>query len=162
MKNDKTGQDQVDFKIDQNGQWFHNGAPINRKALAKLFSDRALHRDEDGRYWLKTPYEKYPVEVVDVPFIIVDYERTKEGLTVITNMEEKIEIGPDHPVELRVHDLFHVKLPYVEVRGGMYARFGRSVYYNLIEEYGAQIESRGAIYPLGDLDVDAAKEGGKA
>ena len=65
----------ADFKIAYDGTWYHDGAPIKREALAKLFSDRALKIDKDGKYWLQTPYEKYPVEVEDVPYVIVDYNQ---------------------------------------------------------------------------------------
>lgn len=122
-----------DFKIDRNGVWYHEGSPIKREALAKLFSDRALKIDEDGNYWLATPFEKYPVEVEDVPFVIVDYKGEKGALTFRTNMEETT---PER-IEMRG------EIPYVHVRNGLYARINRAVYYNLIEEFGAGIfESR--------------------
>lgn len=134
----------ADFRIDRDGQWYHDGAPIKRAALAKLFSDRALKIDEDGNYWLATPFEKYPVEVEDVPFVIVDYRKEEEGLDFITNMEEVAPLGPAHSLELRDG------IPYIEVRDGLYARVARSVYYNLIEEFGAELKSRGKTYPLGE------------
>lgn len=118
-----------DFKIDRNGAWYHEGAPIKREALAKLFSDRALKIDEDGSYWLQTPYEKYPVEVEDVPFVAVDYEDDGGALIFRTNMDETT----GKPLEIRGD------IPYVEVRDGLYARINRAVYYNLIETYGPEI-----------------------
>jgi len=118
-----------DFRIARDGTWFHDGAPIKREALAKLFSDRALKMDEDGNYWLQTPFEKYPVEVEDVPFVIVDYKEEDSVLKFRTNMQEKT----NKPIEMRD------EVPYVEVREGLYARISRSVYYNLIEEFGAKI-----------------------
>jgi hypothetical protein len=122
-----------DFKIDLNGVWYHEGSPIKREALAKLFSDRALKIDKDGNYWLATPFEKYPVEVEDVPFVIVDYKDEKGALTFRTNMEETT---PER-IEMRG------EIPYVHVRDGLYARINRAVYYNLIEEFGAGVfESR--------------------
>lgn len=119
----------ADFRIDRDGQWYHDGAPIKREALAKLFSDRALKMDEDGLYWLQTPFEKYPVEVEDVPYVIVDYQREKGALTFYTNMNETTK----SPIEMRE------EIPYVEVRDGLYARINRSVYYNLIDQFGADI-----------------------
>ena len=119
----------ADFRIDRDGQWYHDGAPIKREALAKLFSDRALKMDEDGLYWLQTPFEKYPVEVEDVPYVIVDYQREKGALTFYTNLNETTK----SPIEMRE------EIPYVEVRDGLYARINRSVYYNLIDQFGADI-----------------------
>ena len=118
-----------DFRIDRNGQWYHEGAPIKRERLAKLFSDRALKIDEDGKYWLQTPFEKYPVEVEDVPYVVVDYEGSRENLVFRTNMEETT----DKKIEMRG------EIPYVEVRDGLYARINRATYYNMIENLGADI-----------------------
>ena len=140
-QNNQSKDQKIDFKILRDGTWLHEGAPIQREALAKLFSDRALWMDEDGRYWLKTPFEKYPVEVEDVPFVIVDYD----GPSLRTNMDEVIELGAESVWALRDG------IPYVEVRDGLFARLSRSVLYNLIEEYGAHIETQGKIFPLGEL-----------
>ena len=131
----------ADFKIARDGQWYHDGAPIKREALAKLFSDRALSVDEDGKHWLKTPFEQYPVEVEDVPYVIVDYE----GLDLRTNMEEIVSLGAETNWELREG------IPYIEVRNGLYARIGRAVLYNMIEEFGEQIEVEGQSFPLGEV-----------
>jgi hypothetical protein len=138
----------ADFRIARDGTWFHNGAPIKRDALAKLFSDRALKIDEQGNYWLATPFDKYPVVVEDVPYIIVDYTETPEGLILKTNMEEMVELGPEHPFELREG------IPYIEVRNRLFARLSRSVYYNLVERFGPYVESRGMSHPLGELSEE--------
>src|SRR3546814_9089985 len=45
-----------DIRIARDGTWFHEGAPIGRKALVKLFAS-VLWRD-DGGYWLRTPAEQ--------------------------------------------------------------------------------------------------------
>ena len=135
-----------DFRIAYDGTWFHNGAPILREALARLFSDRALKIDADGKYWLATPFDQYPVEVEDVPYIIVDFEQTSEGINFRTNMGETVVLGPEHPLELRE------EIPYVEVRSGLYARLSRPVYYNMVEEFGPAVQSRGLSHPLGVLN----------
>ena len=133
-----------DFRIARDGTWFHNGGEIKREALSRLFATRALKVDENGDYWLATPYEKYPIEVEDVPFIIVDYEE-QDGLMVFrTNMQETTELRASSGWELRGG------IPYLEVRDGLYARLGRSVLYNLIEQYGAEVESAGHKFKLGD------------
>lgn len=124
----------AEFRIARDGSWYHDGAPIKREKLAKLFADRALKIDEDGNYWLQTPFEKYPVIVEDVPFIAVDYEGEDiRALAFRTNMDETIS----NPIEMRGD------IPYVEVRNGLYARIGRSVYYNLIETFGPEVFENG-------------------
>ena len=133
------------FKIAYDGTWHHEGAPILREALAKLFSDRALKIDEAGRYWLQTPFEKYEVEVEDVPFIIIDFTEKGGNIDFTTNMGETAPLGPEHPIILRQDK------PYIEVRNGLYARLSRPVYYNLIEKYGAAVSSRGMSHSLGTL-----------
>lgn len=132
-------EQQPDFKIARDGTWYHEGDPIKREALAKLFSDRALWIDEAGHYFLKTPYEKYPVEVEDVPYVIVDYE----GFELRTNMEEMVELNAETRWELRDG------IPYIEVRDGLFARIGRAVLYNMIEEFGEAIHVKGKVFPLG-------------
>lgn len=139
------------FKIDENGAWFHNDAPINRKALAKLFADKGLKIDEEGAYWLQSPFEKYPVEVADVPFVITDVIESADGLDLVSNMEEIVPLGEEHSLELRFNEAQQMKLPYVHVRGGLYARLGRNVYHELVQKYGVSVASRGLDHPLGEL-----------
>ena len=141
-----------DFKIAYDGTWYHEGQPILREAMAKLFATRALVCDPDGRYWLQTPFEKYPVEVEDVPFVVVDTLEHPGQIDCVTNMGEHIPLGPDRPLVLRTCRKTDQMLPYVEVRNGLYARLGRPVYYNLVNRYGGEIISRGAHFPLGATD----------
>lgn len=139
----ETAKQPADFRIDANGAWFHDGAAIKRDALAKLFSDRALKIDEDGNYWLQTPFEKYAVEVEDVPYVAVDYEAMDGGITFRTNMQERIFLTADTHWELRGG------IPYFEVRDGLFAKLARSVYYNLVEEFGETFESDGRVFENG-------------
>lgn len=142
----------ADFRIRHDGVWEHNGAEIKREALAKLFGMRALKIDEQGAYWLQTPFEKYPIIVEDVPFIIVDYTVDNAVITLRTNLDETVNICEDHPLELRADKTSGDVLPYIHVRGGLYARLGRNVYYALIEQYGAEVMSSGKAYPLGVIE----------
>ena len=139
----------ADFKIAYDGTWFHEGGRIERAALAKLFSDRALKIDEKGDYWLATPFEKYAVEVEDVPFIAIDFTEKGGDIDFITNMGETVEAGPDHKVEIRQDRKTDESAPYIEVRSGLYARLSRPVYYNLVEKFGGSFQSRGVTHILG-------------
>lgn len=158
MKNEHDNndiQEGADFRIDLDGQWHHEGEPIKREALARLFSDRALKIDEEGRYWLQTPFEKYPVEVADVPYIIVDFRIDRDRIELISNMNEQVTLGEAHPLELRYNDFYAMDLPYVHIRGGLYARLGRNVYYALAEEFGTHVTSEGQCFALGRMsEVD--------
>lgn len=142
----------ADFKIAYDGTWFHEGVRIQRNDLAKLFADRALKVDGEGNYWLQTPFEKYPVEVEDVPFVVVDYTEQNGGLDFMTNMGDTVAMGPENPLELRKDKKSGDLLPYVQVRGGLYARLSRPIYYNLAQRFGKMIESRGGTFPLGEIN----------
>ena len=45
-----------DIRIDRDGTWFHQGTPIGRKELVRLFS--TILRKDDEDYVLVTPAEK--------------------------------------------------------------------------------------------------------
>lgn len=122
------------FRIDYDGVWFHDGAVIKRHALAKLFADKGLRIDSEGQYWLSSPEEKYPVEVADVPFVIVDYDIRPGEIDLVTNMGDIVPLGPDHILELRSEPQGGVMVPYIEIRKGLYARLSRPVFYNLVEK----------------------------
>lgn len=124
------------FRIDYDGQWFHDGAPIRRHELARLFATKGLRVEPDGTCWLQSPESRYPVTVEDVPFIIVDYDIENPGpdqnVTLITNMDEKVTLGPERTLALRPEPKGGVAVPYIEIRPGLYARMNRPVYYKLV------------------------------
>lgn len=136
-----------DIRIDRDGQWWHEGRPIKRQALAKLFST-VLRLDEQGDYWLITPAEKGRIKVDDVPFIIINFSYKNNELRLKTNLEHEVLVSGDHPIILKDN------IPYVVVRDNLLARINRAVYYDLIElghkKTGAiYIESAGATFCLG-------------
>jgi len=65
-----------EMRIAADGTWFHQGSPIGRKEMVRLFST-ILRREPDGSFVLVTPVEKLSIEVEDAPFIAV--EMTSEG-----------------------------------------------------------------------------------
>lgn len=146
----------IDIRIDPDGTWYHEGGPIRRKPLMKLFAT-ILRRDPDG-YCLVTPAEKLFIEVVDAPFLAVDMEVRGTGaeqeILLITNVDDVVVLDDDHP--LRVEGLPDTPRPYVRVRGDLDALISRSVYYRLVDlcegpdPRGAfTLRSRGARFRLG-------------
>jgi hypothetical protein len=125
-----------DIVIQRNGTWLYRGSPIGRLPLVKLFAS-VLERDEAGTYWLRTPAERGTVIVEDAPFVAVELEARRAGreqvLIFRTNLDDNVEAGPDHPIRLKHDAASGVPVPYIEVRGGLEARLGRSVYYQLVE-----------------------------
>ena len=143
------------MRIARDGTWFHEGTPIGRPAMVRLFST-ILRREPDGAYVLVTPAEKLSVEVEDAPFVAVELKSEGEGegrsLAFRLNTGDLVVAGPDHPIRLKAgEDGPH---PYVEVRPGLDALVARSVYYELAELALAEgadppgLWSGGAFFPL--------------
>ncbi len=128
----KTGDSMM--RIAADGRWFHEGRPITRPNMVRLFST-ILRREADGRHVLVTPAEKLSIEVEDAPFLAVEVKSEGEGparrLAFRLNTGDLLVAGPDHP--LRFAGTEDAPAPYLAVRGGMEARIVRSVYYELAE-----------------------------
>lgn len=124
------------FHIDYDGQWFHDGQPIRRPELVRLFATKGLRRAEDGTYWLQSPESRYAVDVADVPFIVVDYDIQGTGagqsIILVTNMGDGVALGPEAGLCLRTTPRGDQDIPYITVRPGLEARMGRAVYYKLV------------------------------
>jgi len=126
------------LKIARDGRWWHEGRPIERIALVKLFAS-VLRREPDGGYWLATPVERGRIEVEDVPFVAVELVATGAGsgqrLRLRSNLDEWVTVGPQHPLRLRRSAASGdgALVPYVEFRPGLEARLARPVYYQLVD-----------------------------
>ena len=144
-----------DMRIAADGTWFHQGSPIGRKAMVKLFSG-ILRREADGSYVLVTPAEKLDILVEDAPFIAVEVKSEGEGdartLAFRLNTDDLVVAGPDHAI--RFEEKADGPHPYLMVRGAMEALIARSVYYelaNLAIDEGADppgLWSDGAFFAL--------------
>jgi hypothetical protein len=122
------------MRIGRDGTWYHEGSPIGRPAMVRLFST-ILRREPDGSFVLVTPVEKLAIEVEDAPFVAVELKSEGEGeersLAFRLNTGDVVVAGPDHPIRLKAgEDGPH---PYVEVRSGLEALVARPVYYELAE-----------------------------
>ena len=123
-----------EMRIARDGTWYHQGSPIGRPAMVKLFST-ILRREADGSYVLVTPVEKLDVAVEDAPFVAVEVKSEgvgdKRRLAFRLNTGDLVVAGPDHP--LRFEDKEDGPHPYLLVRDGLEALVARSVYYELAE-----------------------------
>lgn len=123
-----------EMRIARDGTWFHQGSPIGRPAMVKLFST-ILRREEDGGHVLVTPVEKLDIEVEDAPFVAVEMKADGEGeaarLHFRLNTDDIITAGPDNAIRFEQHE--DGPRPYLHVRSGLEALISRAVYYELAE-----------------------------
>lgn len=144
-----------EMRIARDGTWFHQGSPIGRVAMVKLFST-ILRREPDGSYVLVTPAEKLDIQVEDAPFVAVEVKSEDEGqnrrLAFRLNTGDLVVAGPDHP--LRFENKVDGPHPYLLVRKGLEALVARPVYYELanaaLDEGAAPpgLWSNGAFFPI--------------
>lgn len=120
------------MRIARDGTWFHEGSPIVRPAMVRLFST-ILRREPDGGFVLVTPVEKLSIQVEDAPFIAVEVKSDGEGpdraLAFRLNTGDLVLAGKDHPIHLRSRE--DGPHPYLLVRPGLDALIARTVYYEL-------------------------------
>ena len=149
---------EIDIRILADGTWLHEGSPIGRPALVRLFST-VLRRDADGTY-LVTPAEKLKIAVEDAPFLAVGMARENDALVFATNVGDLVEAGPDHAIRVET-GLAGAPRPYLHVRGGLEALICRSVFYELValgeradgpDGSRLVVASRGRRFDLGPLD----------
>ena len=126
----------IDMKIMRNGKWFYMGTEIKRPAMVKLFSG-ILRLDSDNCYYLVTPVEKVRISVEDAPFIatslISENKDNINHLYFITNVNEKILLTKNNPLEIKIDNKTEEPSPYIFVRKNLKALISRSVFYELIE-----------------------------
>ena len=157
-------RESYDIRIARDGTWYHEGAPIGRKPLVKLFAS-VLWRDEGGDYWLRTPVERGRIEVEDAPFTAVELSVKGNGrdrvLAFRTNLDDWVEADSRHPLRV-VEDAGSGEIsPYILVRDRLEALILRPVYYELAELAEAPpadgtapadslgVWSNGVFFPLG-------------
>ncbi|MCU9847483.1 DUF1285 domain-containing protein [Defluviimonas sp. WL0024] len=134
----------LDMEIRRDGTWFYLGTPIGRHGLVKLFS--SIIRKDGDDYFLVTPVEKVGIRVVDAPFVAVDANAAGAGrdqaITFLTNVEDEVTAGPDHPIRVARDPETGEPSPYILVRANLEALIDRKTFYRLIE-LGAHEEHEG-------------------
>jgi hypothetical protein len=123
-----------DMRIARDGTWFHQGSPIGRPAMVRLFST-ILRREPDGSFVLVTPVEKLSIDVEDAPFTAIEMKAEGRGesmkLAFRLNTGDLVSAGPGHA--LRFEEREDGPRPYLAVRPGLEALVARPVYYELAE-----------------------------
>jgi hypothetical protein len=140
----------INMEIRRDGTWYHEGTPIRRLELMRLFSG-ILRREQDGDYYLVTPVEKCRVSVELHPLIVIDVdpidgtEPTTLALTL--NSGGKVMLDADHPLAL---EPAADGAAYVQLQHGLTALFSRAAWIRLVAmaDDDGVIESAGRRFSL--------------
>jgi hypothetical protein len=143
------------MRIAADGTWYHDGAPIRRPAMVRLFST-VLRREADGSHVLVTPVEKLEIDVERTAFRAVEMQSEGEGrerrIAFRLDTGDAVILDAEHP--LRVVPTDQGLSPRLLVRRGLEAELARPIYYDLAEialaEGGdpAGVWSGGIFFPL--------------
>ncbi len=157
---------EIDIRIARDGTWYHEGAPIRRQRLVRLFAS-ILRRGSDGGFYLITPAERRRIRVEDAPFVAVEATvrggREEQSVAFLTNVGDEVVAGPGHPIRVACDPQSGQPAPYVLVRDGLEALIARAVYYRLVEAGRAcrrdgrwlwGIDSGGCFFTLGETGDD--------
>jgi hypothetical protein len=143
------------MRIARDGRWFHEGQPIDRPAMVRLFST-VLRREPDGSHMLVTPVEKLLIDVDSTAFRATQMTMAGEGkerqVGLTLDSGDGLIVGSAHP--LHIVETGDGPSPRVIVRFGLEAELARPLYYELAEIALSEghdppgIWSDGAFFPL--------------
>ena len=150
-----------ELRIARDGTWFHQGSPISRPAMVRLFST-VLRREADGRHMLVTPVEKLEIDVETTAFRAIEMQTEGSGgqrqIALKLDSGDVVIVGPEHPLTLVTAD--NGPSPRVHVRHGLEAELSKGIYYELAEialEEGSDppgVWSGGAFFPMAAPDPE--------
>ena len=148
-----------EMRIARDGTWYHQGSPIARPAMVRLFST-VLRREPDGSHVLVTPVEKLEIEVEGTAFRAIEMrtEGSGEDRRIAFKLDngDIVIAGPSNRISI-VNEDFGPS-PRIQVRHGLEAELSRSIYYELAEialtegHDPAGIWSGGEFFPLDGAD----------
>ncbi len=125
----------MDMRIARNGTWFHDGTPIHRMPLVRLFAS-ILKREGDD-YFLVTPVEKWQITVEDAPFLAIDFdiEDSADGPVLVfeTNVGDTVRAGPENAIRVTTDLSTGEPSPYIHVRRDLHALIDRKSFYRLAD-----------------------------
>ena len=140
----------IDIRIAGDGQWFHEGQPIKRESLVRLFAS-ILRREEDGEYYLVTPVEKWRIRVEKHPLMVIAVELISQAgedeVQVTLNTGRQLLVDSTHTLFLDpdCEDIAAVHLDH-----GLSALFNRNAWYQLValaDDHGV-VGSGALAFPL--------------
>jgi hypothetical protein len=123
-----------EMRIARDGTWYHQGEPIRRPAMVRLFST-VLRRETDGRHMLVTPVEKLEIEVDATAFRAIEMTSESNGrdrrIAFKLDSGDGVILGPGHPLNMIPTETG--PSPRISVRYGLEAELTRPVYYEVAE-----------------------------
>jgi uncharacterized protein len=132
---------QGEIKIDKEGNWFFNGAPIINRQIIDLFN-AGIEHDGQGGYRLRVGAETSPIVVEDTPYVVsqINLEQGPDGRSFFT-----VRLNDD-TIERLSLETFYLgpdNVPYCTVKNGLFpARFLRAPYYDLARHIDQEGEER--------------------
>lgn len=143
------------MRIAADGRWHHEGRPIERPAMVRLFAT-VLRRGADGSHVLVTPHEKLTIDVDCTAFRAIamtqEGEREKRRIAFELDSGDAVILDAAHPLSISTDT--HGQSPRILVRHGLEALIARPLYYELAETALAEahdppgIWSGGCFFPL--------------
>jgi hypothetical protein len=128
-------QQQGEIRINTEGEWFFNGAPIVNRRVLELFN-ASIQPDARGGYCLHIGEETSPLTVEDTPYVVTHIEREPDAGRFVIRLSD----GASEELCLDTLYLAADNVPYCRVKSGRFsARFKRAPYYALaafIEQEG--------------------------
>ncbi len=125
----------MDMRIARDGTWYHEGNPIKREAMVKLFSSILVR--EGDEYFLVTPVEKWRIQVDDAPFVAVavavENPGENQALLFTTNTGSTVIAGDNNALWIRTDASNGEPSPYIHVRKNLNALINRNVFYQLAD-----------------------------
>ena len=144
-----------EMRIARDGTWYHQGRPIGREAMVRLFAT-VLRREADGSHVLVTPVEKLSIEVDNTAFRAIEMTMEGEGearrIAFRLDSGDAVIAGPNH--RLSVVETGSGLSPRLAVRHGLEAELALPLYLELAEVALAEgqrppgVWSDGAFFPL--------------
>jgi uncharacterized protein len=140
------------MRIARDGTWHHEGSPIGRAAMVRLFAT-ILRREPDGSYVLVTPVEKLDIDVESTAFRAIDMRNEGEGvqrrIAFGLDSGDAVILGPDHPLTIIATP--GGPSPRIAVRHGLDAELSRTLYYELADIALAEDHDPPGIWSMGEF-----------
>lgn len=140
----------IDIHIDARGEWYHEGARIQRQSLINLFAS-ILRREDDGHFYLVTPVEKWRIRVDDTPLLAIDMDIVEPGATqrIIfrLNTDELIPLDGTHRIS--VENAAEAPRPVLKLDHNLCARLSTALFYRLVDA-AQQRDNEIGIYSNGE------------